>query len=78
MRYYLAHGPTGIGHTSPRLRTAIIAFIPSQPFGDQQPKQEVKSKANVTLKVIINPNTLLNIRITPANFLPVITELSNL
>ena len=55
----------------------IIAFIPSQPFGSQPQKPEVKSKANVTLKVIINPNTPLTIRITPANFLPVITEVSN-
>jgi hypothetical protein len=55
----------------------IIAFIPSQPFGTQPQKPEVKSKANVTLKVIINPNTPLNIRMTPANFLPVITEVSN-
>jgi hypothetical protein len=55
----------------------IIAFIPSQPFGAQPQKAEAKSKANVTLKVIISLNTPLNIRITPANFLPVITELSN-
>jgi hypothetical protein len=54
----------------------IVTFTPSQPFGAEPQKPKPKSKANVTLKVIINPNVPINIRINPANFLSVITELN--
>ena len=55
----------------------IVASLPSQPFGAEPQKPQTKSKANVAEKVIINSNVPINIRINPANFLPVITELNN-
>ncbi|MDP8935055.1 MAG: hypothetical protein M3N42_13180 [Cyanobacteriota bacterium] len=48
----------------------IIAFIPSQPFGAQPQKPEAKSKANVTLKVIINPNIPIILELLQPTFYP--------